>query len=698
MPLACALFVYLMKQKQVKTTNKIRHRAIFVFSIFVLFLAALCVRLGWIQIYNADEYAQKALKQQTSDSVITAVRGDILDCNYKQLAVSSTSNTIWVRPSSVKRNGKSDAEIEGNARMEAASLAAILSMDEDTVYDTITAEKTLIKLKKYVDASTAEMVREGKFEGIEIVEDARRSYPLNTFASHILGFTNDDNDGQNGLELYYNRQLSGINGRYITKKDKNTSSLIYGTSKYYDPQDGYTLVTTIDEGIQYIVEQKLDEYREITGASRMMCIVMDPKTAGVIAMAQTNDYNPNDPRVPIDAQDIKLFETMTDAEKVNHWYKMWRSFCINDTYEPGSTFKLITTSIALDTGVTSLSRSYTCNASIQVADRLLKCWNYPRAHGTQSLKEAVAHSCNTTMVKLIQNIGLKAYYEGLDSFGLTAKTGIDYPGEGSNIIYSSGDVGPVELATMSYGQGISVTPISLITAVSSLANGGYVMQPHFMKEVLDSEGNVVESFEPTVKGVSVSAQTAEEILSIMQYVVDSGGAGNTKIAGYKIGGKTGTASKPTVGGYSETDYFSSFIGVCPVDDPKFVLLVLTDTPKGKIYGSQVAAPCARAIIEEALQYYNIQPQYTAEELKQIESKKTTVPDVSGEDLDHAIGKLGTKNLEYELSPALNNLTEGEILITDQFPKAGEEVAKKTKVTLYYEIVAGETWEDIDEAI
>lgn len=685
-------------KKETKTTDRIRNRALVIFGIFMAVLVLLCIRLGWIQIYNAEKYAQKALKQQTSDSVITAVRGDILDCNYKQLAVSSTSNTIWVRPSSVKKNGSSDIEIEYNARNEAASLGAILDLDAETVYNTITADKTLVKVKKYVDASTAQIVREGRFEGVEIVEDARRSYPLDTFASHILGFTNDDNEGQNGLELYYNRQLSGINGRYITKKDKNTSSLIFGTSKYYDPQDGYTIVTTVDEGVQYIVEQKLDEYRTITGASRMMCIVMDPKTAGVIAMAQTNDYNPNDPRVPVDEQDIKLFEKMTDEEKVNHWYKMWRSFCINDTYEPGSTFKLITTSIALDTGVTNLSKTYTCTASIKVADRVLKCWNYPNPHGLQTLKEAVAHSCNTTMVRLIQSIGQPAYYEGLDSFGITAKTGIDYPGESSNIIYSSGDVGPVELATMSYGQGISVTPISLITAVSSIANGGYVMQPHFMKEILDPEGNVVEKFEPTVKGVSISSQTAQEMLEIMQYVVDSGGAGNTKIPGYKIGGKTGTASKPTVGGYSETDYFSSFIGVCPVDDPKFVVLVLTDTPRGKIYGSQVAAPCARAIIEETLQYYNIQPQYTPEELKQMESKRTVVPDVSSNDLDHAIGILGVKDLDYALSPSIDGLEKGELLVVDQFPKAGEEVPKNTKVTLYYEIVSEESWEDVDEAI
>jgi len=659
----------------------------------ILLFTLLVLRLGSIQILNADKYAQKALKQQTSDSIVAAVRGDILDCNGKQLAVSATTNTIWVRPASVKNNGSSTAEVEGNARMEATSLAAILGMDVDEVYKTITAEKTLIKVKKYVDASTAELVRAEKLTGIEIVEDARRSYPFQTFASHIVGFTNDDNDGQNGLELYYNKYLAGTDGRLITTKDKNTSSLIYGTSKYYNPEDGKTLVTTIDEGIQYIVEQKLDEYKEITGATRMMCIVQDPKTGGIKAMAQTNDYNPNDPRVPVDESYSSKFSSMSDEEKVNYWYKMWRCFCVNDTYEPGSTFKLITASIALDTGVATLNDKYNCSGSIEIADRTIRCWYYPRSHGLQTLKQAIGNSCNPVMVQISKKIGIQNFYEGLDSFGLTAKTGVDYPGEGNNIIYSSGDVGPVELATMSFGQGIAVTPISLITAVSSLANGGKVMQPHFMKQLLNSDGSVYMEYEPEVKSVSVSAQTASEMLSVMEYVVKEGGAGSARIPGYRIGGKTGTASIAVKGGYSESDYLSSFVGVAPVDDPQFTLIVLVDTPQGKIYGSQTAAPCAKAIMQEILQYLNIQPQYTDAEIKALKSTKTTVPDVHEQGLENAIGVLAGKDLDYELSPAISAIPSGEIIVTDQFPKAGESVNKNSKVVLYYEIVDTEILEE-----
>ncbi len=656
-----------------------------IFGFFILLFILLTFKLGWIQIIQSSYYSQKALKQQTSDSMVSAVRGSILDCNGKELAVCATTHTVWVRPSEVNSNGENDAEIEGNARIQAASLAAILSMEDDEVYEIITSNKTLVRVKKYIDAELADAVRREKFVGIELVEDERRSYPYGTFASHVLGFTNDDNDGQNGLELYYNRYLSGINGRFITTKDKNRSSLIYGSSKYYSPQDGMSLVTTIDEGIQYIVEQRLDEYKEITGATRIMCIVMDPSDGAVKAMAQTNDYDPNDPRIPVLEEDKSGFYKLNDQEKLDYWYKMWRCFCISDTVEPGSTFKLMTTSIALDTGAARMGDRFYCSGSIKVADRTLKCWYYPRSHGSETLQQAVENSCNPVMVQLIQKIGLKNYYEGLDAFGLTAKSGVDYPGEASNIIYPSNRVGPVELATMAYGQGISVTPISLISAVSSLANGGYVMTPHFMKAMIDSEGNVVQEYEPEVKGVSVSAQTAQDMLSVMELVVKEGGAGSAKIPGYRVGGKTGTASKPTVGGYSETDFYSSFIGLAPVDDPKFVCLVVVDTPHGRIYGSQTAAPCAKSIMQDILQYLNIEPKYTEAELKALKSSKTTVPDVTEQNLENAAGILAGQNLNYVLSPALP-VESGEILITDQFPKAGEELTKDSFVTLYYKII------------
>ncbi|MBQ3921259.1 MAG: stage V sporulation protein D, partial [Firmicutes bacterium] len=497
------------------------------------------------------------------------------------------------------------------------------------VKEIITSDKKLVRLAKNIDRETADQIKAEKLAGIEINEDAKRYYPLGAFASHILGSTTDDNVGLTGLERYYNRYLAGLDGRWITSKDSNRKSLVYGTNKYYSAEDGYTLVTTIDENIQYIVTQKIQKALLDTRADRVMCMIMDPNTAEILAMAQTGEYDPNDPRAPRSGDEEK-FAAMSSAEQVAYWNKLWRNFCVCDTYEPGSTFKLITTSIALDTGVTYLGETFYCSGTIKVADRTLRCWYYPRSHGRETLQQAVENSCNPVMIQLAQRLGLTAYYEGLDAFGLTEKTGIDFPGESSNILQNRRTAGPVGLATMSYGQGIAVTPVSLVTAIGSLANGGYLMQPRLVKALLDPDGNVVESYDPVIKSRSVSKQTAEDVLSIMEMVVSEGGGGNAKVPGYRIGGKTGTANKPEGGGYSDTDVYASFIGVAPIDDPKFVILVIVDTPRGVLYGSSTAAPCAKEIMQEVLLYMDVQPQYTDAEKKAIASNQAVVPDLTGQ--------------------------------------------------------------------
>ena len=402
-------------------------------------------------------------------------------------------------------------------------------------------------------------------------------------------------------------------------------------------------------------------------------------------MAQTGEYDLNNPREGITDEDKAYLETASESEKVAYWNKLWRNFCVCDTYEPGSTFKLITTSIGLETGATKMNEKFYCNGFIKVADAVLKCWDYPNKHEEETLQEAVENSCNPVMATIASRIGLTKFYEGLDTFGLTEKTGIDFPGESYNILQSKSTAGPVGLATMSYGQGIAVTPISLVTAVSSLANEGLLMQPRLVKTIYDSQGNLVEEFEPTIKSRSVSKQTADDVLSIMEMVVSEGGGGKAKIAGYRIGGKTGTASKPLdTGGYSDTDVYASFIGVAPIDDPKFVILVIVDTPQGVKYGSSTAAPCAKAIMEEVLPYMEVAPSYTASELKSIQSKQTTVPSLTGKSVEDAIGILAGRELEYALSPECEDYTQ--MVVEDQYPRAGATVDKNTEVVLYYRAV------------
>ena len=675
-------------KKRKNLTGITRTRLLVLFVLIALCFTVLAVRLGYHMIIMGDEYSQQATIQQTSDKIVSAARGSILDRNGGELAISATANTIWLRPYEITGNGKTDEEKEANLVYECKTLADILELEYNFVYETATSEKRLVKLAKNVSTATADIIRGEKLKGIEIIEDAKRYYPLGSFASQILGSTTDDNVGLTGIESYYNRYLAGINGRWIMSKDGSSNEIIYGMDKYYSAEDGSSIVLTIDENIQYIVEQKIQETKEKTEAARVMCMLQDPKTGEILAMAQTDEYDPNDPRKPSDPEILAAFANMTEEEQLAYWNKMWRCFCVSDTYEPGSTFKLITTSIALDAGVTYLDDIFYCNGKLHVADWDLKCAVYPGNHGKQTLVQAVGNSCNPAMITLVQRLGFTKYYDGLDAFCLTERTGVDYPGEGYNILQKRSDAGPVGLATMAYGQGIAVTPIGLVTAISSLANDGKLMQPHFVKEIRSADGETVMQIAPVVKSISVSEQTAQDMLGIMEEVIDEGGGTNAKIAGYRIGGKTGTANKPVPGGYSETDVYASFIGIAPIDDPKFTILVIIDTPKGVISGGKTAAPAAREIMQEVLRYMNINPNYTEQEIKKLNKTRVEVPAITGYSLEDAIGILAGKELEYQLSPA--GEFYGNLVIVDQYPKAGSEVSKGTVVTLYHESTNFET--------
>ncbi|HCU08244.1 MAG TPA: stage V sporulation protein D [Clostridiales bacterium] len=663
-------------------TNKNRSRLVFLFGIACFLFVVLAVRLGWHQIIRAEEYAQMATDQQTSDSTVQAVRGSIKDRNGRDLAISAATNTIWVRPDSVKGNGNTPEEIETNLIHQTAVLSNYLAMSEEAIREIITSDRKLLRIAKYVDMDVANQIREEKLAGIEITEDVKRYYPMGAFACHALGGTTDDNYGLAGIELAYNRYLAGIDGRWITNKDNTGNSLSYGTERYYQPRDGYSVILTLDANIQHIVETALVQAQERTQADRVMCLIMDPENGEILAMAQTPEFDPNDPRVPMDPEEAAIMETLSAEDQMAYWNKMWRNFNISDTYEPGSTFKLITSGIVLDEGAVNLQEKFMCGGSIKVADATLRCWNYPHSHGWQTLEQAVQNSCNPVMVQLVQRIGLTAYYAGLDQFGLTEKTGVDFPGEGYNILQKKETAGPVGLATMAYGQGIAVTPVSLLTAISAYANDGLLMKPRLVKALVDAEGQIVEEYGPEITRRCVSSQTSDDVLSIMESVVTEGGGGTARVTGYRIGGKTGTASKPEGGGYSDTDVYGSFIGVAPIDDPQIAILVIVDTPKGVLYGSQTAAPAAKVILQEVFRYMDIKPQYTEAEEAVLRTGKTEVPDVIGQSMEDAIGILGGQSLGFVIAPK-TDLYE-DLIVTDQYPRSGTLIDLNTKVTLYYE--------------
>lgn len=662
--------------------NKNRSRLVFLFGIACFLFLLLAFRLGWHMIIRGPEYAQMATDQQTKDSTIQAVRGAIRDRNGRDLAISAATNTVWVRTDSVRGNGSTDEEIEANLIRQTRILAEYLKMEEEAVRSVLTSERKLLRVAKYVDMDVATAIRAEKLAGIEITEDVKRSYPMGAFASHVLGGTTDDQSGLAGIELAYNQYLAGVDGRWITHKDNTGNSLSYGTERYYQPRDGYSVILTLDASIQHIVETALIQAQEQTKADRVMCVLMDPKTCGILAMAEIPEFDPNNPRVPIDEEEAAYVASLPGEEQVAYWNRMWRNFCVSDAYEPGSTFKLITAGIVLDEAVTNLRETFLCTGTYPVADAVLKCWYYPLSHGWQTLTQAVQNSCNPVMIQLVQRVGLKAYYEGLERFGLMEKTGVDFPGEGYNILQKRETAGPVGLATMAYGQGIAVTPVGLLTAVSAYANGGLLMKPRFVQSLIDADGHTVEQYEPEIVRRAVSQQTADDMLAIMESVVLDGGGGTARVPGYRIGGKTGTANKPEGGGYSKTDVYGSFIGLAPIDDPRIAILVIVDTPKGVLYGSQTAAPAAKIILEEVFRYLDIQPSYTAAEEKAIRSGKAEVPNVVGQSISDAIGMLGGRSLGYSLAPKTDLLED--LIVIDQYPRAGALIDMNTNVTLYYE--------------
>ncbi|MDO4551902.1 MAG: penicillin-binding transpeptidase domain-containing protein [Bacillota bacterium] len=643
---------------------------------------ALSLKLGWVQIVMGEEYSKAAVEQQTRDVPVSAQRGVIYDTNGVELAISATTHTIWARPSEIK-SAKKDEENQARLIMTAQELSEILSLDYDETLATISQEKSLVKVARYVDKETAQALREAELEGISIVEDVKRYYPLGAFASHVLGTTTDDNQGLTGLELKYDQYLSGVSGRWIKSADIDGDKLAYGVEKYYQAEDGLSIVLTLDSVIQHYVEKAIAQVAEDTSAKRVLCIVMDPKTGDILAMAMTPEYDPNSPRIPLGEEEQSYFETLDSAAQQDYWNEMWRNAMISDTYEPGSTFKLLTTAIALEEGITTPTETFTCQGAYQVAGVTLRCWRYPNVHGTETLTQAVQNSCNPVFNTLAQRMGKETMYEYLEAFGLQEKTGVDYPGEGGNNLQNIDSVGPVELATISYGQGIAVTPISLLRAICALGNDGMLMQPRLVKELRDSDGNVVESYEPVEVRQVVSKETADEMCLIMESVVSEGGGGTARVMGYRVGGKTGTANKVEDGAYGDGVY-ASFLGMAPMDDPQVAVLVVVDEPQGVKYGSQTAAPGAKLILEDTLRYLNIEPSYTEEELEALNSDKVAVPSVAGENFSEAIGILGGVSLQYVVSPALDLDSVEDFTVVDQYPPAGETVSKNSTVYLYRE--------------
>ncbi len=630
------------------TNIVIRRRITRLFLIVGMILVLLIGRLAWIQFVRGDYLREMAERNRMDDIPVPAKRGTIYDRNGVELVESISSNSICAFPPEVKR---SDPE------KTATELARILGIKYEDVYRKVTSKNGFEYLKRKVDdPKVIEEVRKLDLTGIDIVEESRRSYPKGEFASHILGFVGTDNIGLDGLEMKLDKELSGIRGRIITEKDAKGRD-IPGASHYYQPPvPGSDVYLTIDQTIQYFVERELNNIVAQYKPRGATVIVMDPKTGDILAMANRPDFDPGQ-------------YGKSPAENR-------RNLAIQLNYEPGSTFKVVTASSALDEGVVTPEKRFYDPGFAVVGDRKVKCWKYPQAHGAQSFTEVVENSCNPGFVQVGLDLGVDRFYKYINAFGFGRRTGIVLPGEASGIVIPQKKVTPINLATISIGQSISVTPIQLITAISAVANDGVLMKPHLVKQIKDNKGNIKQIKPEPVRQI-ISKATARQLAGILERVVTNGTGYNAYLEGYRIAGKTGTAQKAGVGGYSQGKYVASFAGFAPSDDPKIAMLVVIDEPQGgAYYGGQLAAPVFKSLAKDILRYLNVPPELSGEEIKNRTDKaEVLVPDVVNTSLDDAQRIMNEAGLETRV--------EGEgAWVVNQQPKGGAKFPAGTQVIIY----------------
>ena len=672
-----------------------------------------------LMITQHDYYNEKAIKNQTRSTNLTAARGVIYDANMNVLASSSTVETVFIDPNEIAEQMKKP-ENSNLLDQIARGLGEILDVEPSFVYEQAADKQYRYKvISRKISEELADEVRafisENSITGVYLETDLKRYYPNSSLAAQALGFVSSDNNGSEGLEAYYNEELSGTAGKVVTSKGNYGSEMLYTYEKYYDASDGSSLITTIDSTVQAYVEKNLqnaiDKYDIKNGA---FCIVMDVNTGEIKAMATLGSYDPNNYLEIYDdttalllenerAAALALPEASAAYEAAIETYKQdvaaarmaqWRNRCVSDGYEPGSTFKLITLASALDSGAVTLNDSFYCGGQEKFTGReqILNCWK-SAGHGAQTTAQALGNSCNIAFGHIGLRMGGDTFYDYLKSFGVMEKTGVDLPGEASGLFYERkylndpANYGTSYLITSSFGQSFRITPMQLVRAVAAIVNGGYVLEPYIVSEVVDADGNTVEKNEKTVLRQVISQQTSETMRTLMEQVVTEGTASAAQTPGYRVGGKTGTSEKLDEydeNGQQVKDKIVSFVGVAPIDDPKYVVLVALDTPAYSensekytvhgmyISGGLMAAPTVRDIFLDILPYLGVEPDYGSEDIRGV---NFTVPDVIGMDETEAGELLAEKTITYRV------VGTGSV-VTDQLPVAGSQVPGNSQIILY----------------
>lgn len=666
------------KNESIRRANRVIQSRTFVLMLImgILMFVLLFFRLYDLQITRHEELQGKAVSQQTRRTVVTASRGTIYDASGNILAISASAETIILSPLEIDQavNSKT-TPVSWTKDSLAAGLADILGKDAASIrkrMENTESQYEVIQLRAEEDvaAKVRAYVDENDIVGVHLVADSKRYYPYGSLAAQVIGFVGTENTGLYGLEAYYEEELEGQNGLVISAKDKAENDMLYTYEQYFAAKDGGDLTLTLDATIQYYLEKgmesMLDKFSAANGAAG---VVLNAKTGGIMAMASYPNYDLNDFST---VQDKTLLERIERKESTlaDMQLLQWRNKALNDTYEPGSTFKILTLAAALEEGVVDKTTTVNCGGSVTISGYTIHCSN-KNGHGLQTLTQSVGNSCNPAFINYGLRVGNEKFYQYMESFGLMNTTGVDLGGEAVGVFASPSSFTQLDLACYAFGQNFTVTPLGLIAAQAACVNGGYLHTPYLVERITDSEGSVVYRHDDTPVRQVISEETSATVRECLEYVVASGTGKNGQVAGYRIGGKTGTADKGQTG-----DVVVSFLCFAPADDPQVIMLITMDTPSRAtgvyVSGGNMVAPTASSVMSEILPYLGIEPSYSAEELLGMD---TTVPNVIGMSVDEAKAKLKERVLSCRVEG------DGDT-ITDQTPAGGAIIPGKSVVILY----------------
>lgn len=645
--------------------NRTYNRRNILIIVIIVFLATLGLtgRLVYLMIFKSEDYAARAKALHERERPIKAKRGSIYDINGVEIATNKPVSTISVIHSQIKDPEK-----------VISVLSEHLGLSEENVRKRVEKVSSIERIKSNVNKEIADKIREYKLDGVMVDEDYKRYYPFDRLASKVIGFTGSDNQGVIGLEVKYEDYLKGINGTILTLTTAYGVEIENAAEDRIEPQPGNDLYISLDVNIQKYAEQAAYKVMEAKSANNVKLIVMNPQDGKIYAMVNAPEFNLNDPYTLINEIASDYVEETLSSEKLNELLNgMWRNACISDTYEPGSAFKIITATAALEEKVVELSDRFFCPGFKRVEDRIIRC-HKAGGHGSQDFIEGIKNSCNPVFMEIGARVGVEKTYEYYKRLGLFNKTGVDIPGEANSIMHKIDNIGAVELATMSFGQSFQITPLQLLTATSAIINGGTLVTPHFGIAIKSPDGRTIKTLEYETTTNVVSPETSEIMKELLEAVVSDGTGKRAYLPGFRVGGKTATSEKlPRRSG----KYISSFIGFAPADDPQVIALVLIDEPVGIYYGGTIAAPVIAELFDNILPYMGIEERYTEEEKKEFKVGTFEVPNFIGKSREEMKDLLKI----YDFGE-IYTLGEGQV-VTEQFPLPGESVNRNSSLVLYY---------------